>query len=97
MEVGNYLGIVYKNSTTEETYSELLKVYCVDGFDVIVMKPKSYVNGTEYEILRFGFAENYNRGMTSPNKMSLFSKSGKRACCVKEQCNDSDCERIMVV
>ena len=93
LEVGNYLGIVYKNSTTEETYSELLKVYCVDGFDVIVMKPKSYVNGIEYEILRFGFAENYNRGMTSPNKMSLFSKSGKRACCVKEQCNDSDCEK----
>ena len=25
--------------------------------------------------------------------MSLFSKSGKRACCVKEQCNDSDCEK----
>lgn len=81
--IGNYLGIVYKTSSGE-VHSELLKVYCVDRYDVIVMKPTNYTDGDE--ILKFGFAENYNRGSTSTNKNSLFSRGGKRACCVKKNC-----------
>jgi hypothetical protein len=83
LAIGNYLGIVYKTSSGE-VHSELLKVYCVDRYDVIVMKPTNYTDGDE--ILKFGFAENYNRGSTSTDKNSLFSRGGKRACCVKKNC-----------
>ena len=100
LQVGNYLALVYKNSNTGEVFSELLKVYCIRGYDVITIKPKDYDDSVEYEILRFGFAENYNRGITTKDKNSLFSYSGKRACCVKKQCSDggsddkSDCPPI---
>jgi hypothetical protein len=92
LQVGNYLAIVYKNLDTGETYSELLKVYCINGYDVITIKPKDYDPSAEHEILRFGFAENYNRGITTKDKNSLFSYSGKRACCVKKQCTNKDSE-----
>ena len=90
LQVGNYLALVYKNSDTGEVFSELLKVYCISGYDVITIKPKDYDESIEYEILRFGFAENYNRGITTKDKNSLFSYSGKRACCVKKQCSSED-------
>jgi hypothetical protein len=86
LQVGNYLAIVYKDVSTGEVYSELLKVYCVDGYDVIAIKPKDYHDSKDYEILRFGFAENYNRGITVKDKHSLFSYNGLRSCCVKQQC-----------
>lgn len=90
LQVGNYLALVYKNSSTGEVFSELLKVYCINGYDVITIKPKDYDESVDYEILRFGFAENYNKGITTKDKNSLFSYSGKRACCVKKQCSENE-------
>ena len=90
LQVGNYLALVYKNMNTGEIFSELLKVYCISGYDVITIKPKDYDETIEYEILRFGFSENYNRGITTKDKNSLFNYSGLRTCCVKKQCSDKD-------
>lgn len=92
LEVGNYLALVYKDLTTNKTHSELLKVYCIDRYTVITIKPQDYNEKNDIEILRFGFAENYNRGMTVPEKSSLFSRCGHRACCIKNQC-DVDCDQ----
>jgi hypothetical protein len=94
LQVGSYLAIVYKEVNTNKIYSELLKVYCINKYEVIAIKPKDYDETKDYEILRFGFAENYKRGISVPERNSLFSRSGHRACCVKKQCCDTstDCK-----
>ena len=48
---GNYLALFTKNSSTGEVFSELLKVYCINGYDVITIKPKDYDESVDYEIL----------------------------------------------